>query len=190
MAATPNSAAAAKLPKQYAFLLKESGPRLLLEALKTFGTVETPGPNNNPSIMAWAKATGLDRYYKRDSDAWCGLWMAYVALQAGWEIPANPLGAQNWKGFGQPADVAMLGDVLVFWREKKTSWKGHVGIYVGEDKTHYHVLGGNQRDSVSMARVEKGRLIQARRCRWRINQPANVRTIFLTSAGVTTTNEA
>ncbi len=84
----------------------------------------------------------------------------------------------------------MLGDILVFWREKKTGWKGHVGMYVGEDKTHYHVLGGNQSDSVSIARIEKGRLLGARRCKWKVNQPPNVRVVKLAATGIVTTNEA
>ena len=31
------------LPKQYARLEAEPGPRILVEALKTFGTIEKPG---------------------------------------------------------------------------------------------------------------------------------------------------
>ena len=34
----------------------------------------------------------------------------------------------------------MLGDILTF----KRNGGGHVGLYVGEDKDCYHVLGGNQ----------------------------------------------
>ena len=46
------------LPKQYAWLSSESGPRILVEALKTFGTIEKPGEGSNPSILTWAKITG------------------------------------------------------------------------------------------------------------------------------------
>lgn len=178
------------LPSQYRWLLKEGSPRLLVSALQTYGTVETPGPQNNPAILAWAKKAGLSSIYKRDSDAWCGLWMAYTALQAGWHLPPNPLGAQSWLLFGNRAKRPMLGDVLVFWRESPKSWKGHVGIYVGEDAESYHVLGGNQQDSVSIARVAKSRLLQARRCPWLINQPANVRRVTLSASGALSKNEA
>jgi hypothetical protein len=37
---------------------------------------------------------------------------------------------------------------------------GHVGLYVGEDATHYHVLGGNQANLVSIMRLAKGRLAE------------------------------
>ncbi|MEN6302242.1 MAG: TIGR02594 family protein [Armatimonadia bacterium] len=178
------------LPARYRWLLDEPGPRILLEGLKTYGTIEKPGAGNNPSIMAWARATGLDRVYRNDATAWCGLWMAYVALQAGWEPPLNPLAARNWLNWGTPQRRAALGDVLVFWRERRTGFKGHVGDYVGEDDEAYHVMGGNQGDRVSIKRISKSRLLGIRRCPWRINQPANVRPIKLAASGTLSTNEA
>lgn len=174
------------LPKQYAWLANEPAPRLLTVALSLYGTAEKPGPGNNPSILAWAKATGLDRVYKADSIAWCGLFMAYAALQAGWDIPINPLGARNWQAFGVKADEPMLGDVLVFSRKGG----GHVGIYVGEDATAYHVLGGNQDNVVNIKRVAKSRFLQARRPKWKIAQPGNVRVVKLAASGKLSTNEA
>ena len=175
------------LPKQYAWLRDEPGPRLLVEGIKTFGTVEAPGPNDNPAILAWARQTGTAKIYAHDSTAWCGLWMAYVALQAGWDLPVNPLWARNWADWGRAAQQsAMLGDVLVFAR----GTSGHVGIYVGEDDTAYHVLGGNQSDRVMVKRVAKNRLLAARRCPWRVNQPGNVRRVILAASGAISTNEA
>jgi uncharacterized protein (TIGR02594 family) len=192
---------ATALPKQYAWLKNEGAPRLMMEGLNTFGTVETPGPRNNPAILQWAKVAKLGGVYTNDAIAWCGLWMAYTALQAGWNPPKQPLMARNWRKFGTPVPITpgrqgtpgrypALGDVLIFWRGKPSSSSGHVGIYVGEDDACYHVLGGNQKDSVSITRIAKGRLLEARRCKWKINQPGNVRRVFLSPTGVMTTNEA
>lgn len=178
------------LPKQYEWLNAEPGPRILREALKTYGTIEKPGAGSNPSILAWAKATGQDKIYKDDSTAWCGLWTAYVALQAGWDIPVNPLGARNWLSWGVPQKSAGLGDILIFWRGKRTGWSGHVGMYVGEDNESYHVLGGNQSDQVNIKRISKSRILGIRRCPWRINEPGNVRPIKLAAVGTLSTNEA
>lgn len=180
----------AALPKQYAWLSNEPGPRILVEALKTYGTIEKPGPGSNPSILSWAKATGLDRQYRNDATAWCGLWMAYVALQAGWDVPLNPLAARNWLKFGTPQLAAGLGDVLVFWRGSPKGFQGHVGMYVGEDAVSYFVLGGNQGDAVSIRRIAKSRLLGIRRCPWRINEPASVRPVRLTAGGALSNNEA
>ena len=178
------------LPRQYAWLADEPGPRILVEALRTYGTIEKLGAGSNPSILTWAKITGLDRIYRNDATAWCGLWMAYVALQAGWDVPLNPLGARNWLTFGVPQQKPALGDVLVFWRGASSGFNGHVGLYVGEDAEAFHVLGGNQSDRVMIKRIAKNRLLGARRCPWRINQPAAVRPVVLAANGALSTNEA
>ncbi|WP_462388385.1 TIGR02594 family protein [Acidovorax sp. Q11] len=181
------------LPSAYAWLNNEPGPRILTEFIKVFGTEEDKGPGSNPTILAWAKEVGLGKVYVDDATAWCGLAMAYVAGQAGWENTprGNALLARNWQHWGTPAEVPMLGDVMVFWRGKRKGIKGHVGIYVGEDDGAYHVLGGNQAgDKVSIDRFARDRWLQARRCPWRINQPSNVRPIHLASTGKLSDNEA
>lgn len=175
-----------ELPKQYAWLSREPGPRIVLEALKVLGTAEKQGPGSNPAILKWARATNLDRFYTDDSIPWCGLAAAYIAMQAGFDPPLNPLWARNWLNFGTPQKTAMLGDVLVFVRGKS----GHVGLYVGEDADAFHVLGGNQGDRVSIKRIAKNRLLGIRRCPWRINQPANVRVVKLAAGGNLSMDEA
>ena len=85
---------------------------------------------------------------------WCGLFMAVVAQRAGKEIPKNDLSALAWANFGVKADTAMLGDVLVF----KRKGGGHVGLYCSEDDNYYYVLGGNQGDRVSIAKIDKKRI--------------------------------
>lgn len=178
-----------RLPQQYAWLADEPGPRLLTEFLKVYGTAEKAGPGSNPTILEWAKAVGLARVYRDDATAWCGLTMAYVALQAGWDAaPAgNALWARNWLQWGQPSPSAMLGDVLVFSRGPSS---GHVGVYVGEDASAFHVIGGNQSDAVTIKRILKARLLGARRCPWRVNQPGNVRKVGLASTGSLSNNES
>jgi uncharacterized protein (TIGR02594 family) len=180
-----------KLPKAYEWLNREPGPRILLQGIKTYGVAETPGPGNTPTIMAWAKRTVLDRIYKADATAWCGLWMAYTALEAGWDVNiANPLGARQWLGWGRPNAVPELGNVLVFWRVSPKGWQGHVGMYVAEDRDAFHVLGGNQSDKVSIARIAKARLLGARECPWRVAKPANVRRVLVAASGALSVNEA
>ena len=175
-----------KLPPQYAWLAKEAGPKILLEGLRLFGIKETAGAGNTPEIMAWARETNLAKDYVADAVPWCGLWMAVVAQRAGWTPVDKPLWAQNWNRFGAKADKPSLGDILVFGR----TGGGHVGVYVGEDATAFHVLGGNQSDQVCITRILKTRLLGCRRPVWRIAQPANVRPIKLAAAGALSKNEA
>lgn len=180
------------LPHAYAWLNDEPGPRILKEFIDIHGTAEQAGPGSNPTILAWAKAVGLEKFYRDDSTAWCGLAMAYVAGQAGWDNAprGNALLARNWMHWGTLAKLPMLGDVLVFWRVAPRGSKGHVGIYVGEDAEAFHVLGGNQEDMVNIRRFSRGRLLEARRCPWRINEPANVRRVLLASNGKLSADEA
>lgn len=170
---------AAPLPSAYRWLADEPGPRMLVELLKLYGTKEAPGVANNPEILAWAKEVGVG--YPADEVAWCGLTVAVAARRAGWDSKpgGNPLWARNWGGWGTPQKLAMLGDVLIFPRGAG----GHVALYVGEDDTHYHILGGNQGDAVSIVRKLKTPILAIRRAPWTLIQPANVRRVFLSPAG-------
>lgn len=176
------------LPKAYADLATHAAPRMLVEALKLYGTREEPGPANSPVIMGWARELNI-KSYTGDITPWCGLFMAVVATRAGWwvHVPENPLWARDWAKFGQRPMAAGLGDVLVF---RRPGGGGHVGVYVGEDATHYHVLGGNQRDQVNIIRILRSRLITYRRPVWRIAQPREVRPIHRAAQGTVSTNEA
>jgi uncharacterized protein (TIGR02594 family) len=173
-------------PKGYEHLGKIGTlPKMVQEALKLVGTVETPGSGNNPTIMAWAKAAGLGKQgYSADAVPWCGLFMAYVALMAGKPAPKNPLWALNWAGFGTPQHQPCLGDVLTF----KRNGGGHVAIYIGEDQTAYHVLGGNQSDAVTITRIDKKRMHSVARAPMQ-NPPDTVKPYILSSTGALSTNE-
>lgn len=142
------------------------------EALRLKGTREAAGPPDNPLIIRWAERLGIG--YTHDSVAWCGLFAAHCIASAlpDEPLPTNPLGARNWLRFGTETEPT-LGAVLVFWRGSKAGWQGHVGFYAGEDGTGeggaYHVLGGNQSDRVSIARVARNRLLGTR---WPKSAPA------------------
>jgi hypothetical protein len=49
--------------------------------------------------------------------------------------------------------------VAVFWRDSKSSGKGHVGFFVEETSRNVSVLGGNQGEQVSIANQPKARLL-------------------------------
>lgn len=152
---------------------------MLFEFLKIYGVTETPGDGNNPVIINWGREVGLQAVYRHDATAWCGLAMAVVAKRAGKALPTDPLWALNWAKFGvKVSDGAKLGDVLVF----KRAGGGHVALYVGEDDTCYHCLGGNQADTVNIVRKAKNRVYAIRRPAY-INQPANVRKVILSDKG-------
>lgn len=177
-----------KLSKSYAWLKDEKAPKILLEALKEHGVLEAPGKDNNPHILAWAKEVGgwVADYYQEDSIPWCGLFMGVVAKRAGYPFNQKMLTAKEWLNWGVPVKQPMLGDVLVFGR----TGGGHVGIYIAEDAQCYHVLGGNQSDSVNITRINKDRFLGARRSKFKIGQPKNVRKIYMNGEGMISENES
>jgi uncharacterized protein (TIGR02594 family) len=174
-----------KLPLAYKWLAQEPAPRHLLKAVELYGVTEIVGGKHNPAILGWAKELGLQNIYTADEIPWCGLFMAVIIKRAERQPVKDPLVALNWNTFGAPIKNPMLGDILTFTR----NGGGHVGLYVGEDSQAYHVLGGNQGNSVSVKRIAKSRLSQARRPIYNI-QPQNVRKIVLASNGALSTNEA
>ena len=131
------------------------------EARRLIGVKEVVGPGNNPEIIDWASDAGIG--YDDDDIPWCGLFVAHCVSSTltSEPLPGNPLGARQWQKFGAPA-MPTPGAILVFWRGSRDGWKGHVGFYAGEEADAYHVLGGNQGNSVSIARIRRDRLLEAR----------------------------
>lgn len=173
------------LPKKYEWLAQEGAPRHLVKALELYGITEVVGSKHNPVILNWAKEVDLENVYDKDEIPWCGLFMAVVMKRANRPVVKDPLWAQNWLNFGVASLLPMLGDVLVFGREGG----GHVGIYVGEDKNNFFVLGGNQGNQVSVVKIAKKRLLGARTPVYRV-PPTNIRRIFLNIEGKSSENEA
>jgi len=170
----------------YSFLNEEKSPKILVEAVKLIGIKEVVGKVHNPVIMAWAKDLSLQKIYTADEIPWCGLFIAYACHKAGIDVIDKPLWALSWAKWGTEVKEPMLGDILTFKRDGG----GHVGIYVGEDKDCYHVLGGNQGNAMSVTRIVKTRLYKARRTDWKVSQPANVKKVILTSKGIISKNES
>lgn len=161
----------------------------LIEADRLRGLREGPGKADNPVIIDWARALDVEGVFTGDDVAWCGLFTAHcIRSQLPREpMPGNVLGARAWGKFG--LEVApQWGAVLVFWRGSPDGWQGHVGFYWADDATHFHVLGGNQGDAVSIVRIERKRLITAR---WpRATPPNNIRRRASAGGILTSSNEA
>lgn len=171
---------------KYSELKKITAPSILVKAIKYFGTQEILGKEHNPLILEWAKVLGIEKTYTNDEIPWCGLFIAICCHDAKREVVKNPLWARNWLNWGTKQEVAMLGDILVFSRGSG----GHVGIYVGEDKKRYYILGGNQNNKVNVVPINKDRCIGIRRTEWIKAQPLEVRQVFLSENGIISTNEA
>lgn len=182
-------------PPVYAWIQKiVDPPKMIAEALKLVGIREYPGTaSNNPIIMNMASDIGVKDIYPNDEVAWCAVAMNWICLKtgkplsytSGKKINYDLLRARNFIYWGDASAIPMFGDILVFDRPGGF----HVGLYVGEDETHYHVLGGNQGNAYGFARLEKKRLIASRRY-YKTGAPTSVKQIIVAPNGFTSTNEA
>ncbi len=113
-------------------------------------------------LMNWLKRDGRS-LGDPGKNPWCGDFVE-TCIRIGLPdepllgaLGMNPYWARNWLLFGRDTKP-VTGAVLVFERGSG----GHVGFAVGQDETHFFVLGGNQSDAVTIARIAKSRLLGAR----------------------------
>jgi uncharacterized protein (TIGR02594 family) len=131
----------------------------ITEAKTTLGRHEARDRN---WLMDWLKRDGRS-LGDPSKNPWCGDFVETCIRMALPDEPllgalgTNPYWARNWLLFGQ-AVQPVTGAVLIFERGSG----GHVGFAVGQDDTHLYVLGGNQSDAVTIARIAKSRLLGAR----------------------------
>lgn len=139
-------------------------------------------------LMEWLKRDGRS-LGDPARNAWCGDFVETCIRTALPDEPllgalgSNPYWARNWLLFGQEVSP-IPGAVLVFSR----GTGGHVGFAIGQDATHFHVLGGNQSDAVTIARIARSRLLAAR---WPATVPLRVQPLPTMKPGelLITTNE-
>lgn len=183
-------------PKTMARLFRGDVPRMdtpllpwMAQAQGLLGTKEVAGAGSNRAILQWAD--DLDLHYPDDNTAWCGLFVVHCmgSTMPDEVLPNNPLGAREWLTFGDPTPPR-YGAVMVFWREKREGWKGHVGFYSGESSDAYRILGGNQSDSVSLAWIAKERLLKARWPRTAVSLGGGTAIVQVERTGEMSTVEA
>ncbi|NTG86221.1 TIGR02594 family protein [Agrobacterium rhizogenes] len=93
---------------------------------------------------------------------WCGDFVeTCIAVTLPREpVITNPYWALNWLKFGLviPEDQPVMGAIGVATRDGG----GHVFFVIGHDQNYFHILGGNQSNSVSIEKMDKGRVVGLR----------------------------
>lgn len=160
-----------------------SEPKWLTIARSYIGVKEVPGPQSNSVIVGWLRR--LRSWIDSDSVPWCGTFCAAVMHEAGLPYPREYPRARAWADYGARLQTHVLapGAILVFSR----NGGGHVGFYVGEDATAYHVLGGNQSNAVNVMRIAKARCIATR---WPRGEAVVGGPVILAASGQLSRDEA
>lgn len=127
------------------------------------GIKEIPGKGKSHQIMSMLR---LDNNWPEDDEVpWCSAFVNYIAWLL--RLPrSKSLMARSWLGVGEPINLqrARKGpDVVVLWRGSKSGSSGHVGFYAGYDEEYVYMLGGNQSDTVNVAKFPVDRILGVRR---------------------------
>ncbi|MBD3795384.1 MAG: TIGR02594 family protein [Epsilonproteobacteria bacterium] len=131
-------------------------PLYLKIALKEIGTQEITGPKHNKQILKYHSVAGG---FTKDEVPWCGSFIAWVMLQAGYNIVKYPARALSWLKFGIHTDEPVIGSIAV----KTRRGGGHVCIIVGTTKNgRLLCIGGNQSNEVNISLYNKNAFIDFR----------------------------
>lgn len=133
-------------------------------ALSQYGQVEIPGKEHNPEIIKYFDAVDAPSSLISDETSWCSVLINWCAWKLGLE-KTGKLNARSWLDVGIPVDDPEPGDIVVYWRESKYSWKGHVGIFINKIGSDIWTLGGNQGNRVCIVAYPESRLLGYRRLR-------------------------
>ena len=141
-------------------------------AQRFVGIEEINGDEDNPRILSWLRHDNA--WPQHDEVPWC----SGFANEIAWELRlprSKSLRARSWLRVGTPVTLEQARpafDVVILKRGSGNQpgpdvidAPGHVGFFAGVEGTKVLILGGNQSDSVSVARFPVSRILGIRRLR-------------------------
>jgi uncharacterized protein (TIGR02594 family) len=131
-------------------------PAWLSAARKDLGLREIVGSKDEPRIVQFFAEAG-NAWVKDDETAWCAAFVGAKLAEAGIK-GTGKLNARSYLDWGQPLAKPTPGAITVFKRGS-SSWEGHVALFLRDLGGTIEVLGGNQSNSVSIARYGKANLL-------------------------------
>lgn len=132
--------------------------KLVKIALSQYGIREIKGIRDNPKVLQYFNEIGYDGERLKDETAWCSAFVNWVCKKGG-ATYSGQLNARSWLNVGKQVKLPKQGDIVVLWREKPNSWKGHVGFFIRQTKNWVYILGGNQNNQVNISAYPKNRVL-------------------------------
>lgn len=156
-----------------------SEPFWLTYARRELGTLEGPGPVNNPKVLSYYREAGHGEVAS-DDIAWCAAFVGAMLHRAGVK-GTGALNARSYERWGQPLRVPLLGCIGVKKRVGAPLWAGHVGFVVAASQYKVWLLGGNQADAVSIRAFPRAHFVA---WRWADTEiPGDLDALPLTQPG-------
>ena len=140
-------------------------------ASRFLGMKEVPGTASNPQILAMLQLDG--KWPQDDAVPWCSAFVNFICWLLG--LPrSKSLRARSWLLVGEPVasiEKAKQGDIVILKRGSGyqpgpdvIEAPGHVGFFSSHESGDvFSLLGGNQSDSISIARYNTSRILGIRR---------------------------
>lgn len=126
-------------------------------AKSEIGIKEGAGNKDNPVVLRYYADAGHPEI-EHDETPWCAAFVGSVLARSG--LPnTGSLEARSYLKYGKKLTKPVPGCIVVFWRESPSSWQGHVGFVYADLGDTLQVLGGNQRDSVSLQEFPKSQVL-------------------------------
>jgi uncharacterized protein (TIGR02594 family) len=125
---------------------------------------EVAGAGTNPRIAIYYRTLdGAGADHDDSEISWCSYFANFCFAEIG-QLGSGKSNARSWITWGRPVSgPPQRGDIVVLWRESLTSWKGHVGFFVGYDGDNWLLIGGNQGKAVSIKPFDPAKVLAVRR---------------------------
>lgn len=131
-------------------------------AVKELGVHETQGSEATERIVEYASHTSLKS--TSDEVPWCSSFANFAVNKAGFK-GTNSAAARSWLDWGCVLDKPIVGCIVIFERKDGSNPNAaHVAICDHADISNgiVRVIGGNQSDSVSIARYPVSKVLNYR----------------------------
>lgn len=121
-------------------------------AYQELGVKEIDGKGENPRINEYHAATKLGP--KSEDIPWCASFVCWCLEKCGVKSPRSAI-AKDFLDWGYELETPRIGAIVVFNRPEG----GHVGIFVAEENGRVLILGGNQKNAVTMEWFGKSKIL-------------------------------
>lgn len=143
--------------------MKDYGIAILETAGTFLGVKEWAGSRHNPVIVGFFASSGHE-WVQDDETPWCAAFVNSILAAVG--LPhTGALNARSYLNWGTEVGLADArpGDIVVLWRNSRTSPEGHVSILVSIRGDRILLRGGNQGDAVTDQEFPISRVLSIRR---------------------------
>lgn len=131
-------------------------PRYIVEAKALLGEKEIKGSLANEKIKELFKDAGHPQVVS-DETPWCAAFVGACLARA--NLPkTGSLVARDYLNYGDKLPGPKKNAIGIMKRGNST-WEGHVGFVVDFDKDNVWMLGGNQSNSVSIAKFPRSKFL-------------------------------